>query len=169
VCNDFGNNGPYSAYLRAFSQIRAPIVFPKAAPNLEPRDDIWPTEMAPVFRRRDDGVELVQLRWGFPPARPKGAPIINFRSEGRRFPKGRCLIPASHFFEFTGAKAPKSKWKFTTAGEDWFCFAGLWRPMPPVQETRSRYLRLSQALTSRRSTIGIWLSSTARIGWPGSI
>jgi hypothetical protein len=32
---------------------------------------------------------MVQLRWGFLPARPKGAPIINFRSEGRRFPKGR--------------------------------------------------------------------------------
>jgi len=55
--------------------------------------------------------------------------LINFRSEGRRFPVGRCLIPASHFFEFTGAKSPKTKWKFTKAGEDWFCFAGLWRPM----------------------------------------
>jgi putative SOS response-associated peptidase YedK len=39
-------------------------------------------------------------------------------------------VPASHFFEFTGTKSPKSKWKFTKAGEDWFCFAGLWRPMP---------------------------------------
>jgi putative SOS response-associated peptidase YedK len=115
VCNDFGNKVPYSAYLEAFSQIRAPVVFPKAAPNLEPRDDIWPTETAPVFRRRGEGVELVKLRWGFPPARPKGPPVINFRSEGRRFPKGRCLIPAS---------------KFTKVGEDWFCFAGLWRPMP---------------------------------------
>jgi putative SOS response-associated peptidase YedK len=56
--------------------------------------------------------------------------VINVRSEGRRFPKGRCLIPASHFFEFTGTKSPKSKWKFTKAGEDWFCFAGLCRPMP---------------------------------------
>jgi putative SOS response-associated peptidase YedK len=70
VCNDFGNNVPYSDYLAAFSQIRAPVVFPTAAPNLEPRDDIWPTEVAPVFRRLDDGVEMVQLRWGFPPARP---------------------------------------------------------------------------------------------------
>src|SRR5205823_7001042 len=43
----------------------APIVFPTAPPNLEPREDIWPTEPAPVFRRREDGVELVQLRWGF--------------------------------------------------------------------------------------------------------
>jgi hypothetical protein len=35
-------------------------------------------------------VEMVQLRWGFPPARPKGAPVINFRSEGRhRLPRYR--------------------------------------------------------------------------------
>ncbi|MDT7952872.1 MAG: SOS response-associated peptidase family protein [Acetobacteraceae bacterium] len=27
-----------------------------------------------------------------------------------------------------GTKAPKSQWRFTKAGEDWFCFAGLWRP-----------------------------------------
>lgn len=39
-------------------------------------------------------------------------------------------MPASHFLEFTGTKSPKAKWKFTKAGEDWFCFAGLWRPMP---------------------------------------
>jgi putative SOS response-associated peptidase YedK len=130
LCNDFGNRIPYDEYLRAFDQIRVPLVFPTAAPNLEPRDDIWPTEAAPVIRRRGEGVELVQLRWGFPPARPKGAPVINFRSEGRRFSKGRCLIPASHFYEFTGSRSPKSKWKFTRTGEDWFCFAGLWRPLP---------------------------------------
>ncbi len=40
MCNDFGNNVPYDAYLWAFSQIRVPVVFPKAAPNLEPREDI---------------------------------------------------------------------------------------------------------------------------------
>ena len=33
-----------------------------------------------------------------------------------------------HITEFRGAKAPKSKWRFIKAGEDWFCFAGLWRP-----------------------------------------
>jgi len=65
---------PYSAYLEAFSGIRLPVVLPTAAPNLEPRDDIWPTDTAPVSRRREQGVELAQLRWGFPPARPKGAP-----------------------------------------------------------------------------------------------
>src|SRR3954447_1168131 len=119
MCNDFGNDIPYSAYLEAFSETRIPVRFPRAAPNLQPRDDIWPTDTAPVIRQVEDGFEFVQLRWGFPPGRPKGAPAINFRSEGRRFPKGRCLVPASHFFEFTGTKAPKSKWRFTKAGEDW--------------------------------------------------
>jgi putative SOS response-associated peptidase YedK len=128
VCNDYGNRIPYSAYVEAFSDIRIPLKFQTAAPNLEPRDDIWPTETAPVIRRREDGAELVQLRWGFAPSRPKAPPVINFRSEGRHFPNGRCLVPASHFFEFTGKRSPKSKWKFTKAGNEWFCFAGLWRP-----------------------------------------
>ena len=128
MCNDFGNRIPYSAYVEEFSQIRLPLRLPHAAPNLEPRDDIWPTETAPIIRRHDDGVALAQLRWVFPPGRPKAGPVINFRSEGRRFSTGRCLVPASHFFEFTGTKSPKSKWRFTKAGEDWFCFAGLWRP-----------------------------------------
>ena len=130
MCNDYGNRVPYDDYLRAFSQTRIPVHWPKAASNLEPRDDIWPTDVAPVIRQTADGHDFIQLRWGFPPAKPKGPPVINFRSEKRRFPRGRCLIPASHFFEFTGAKSRKTKWKFIKIGEPWFCFAGLWRPMP---------------------------------------
>ena len=38
--------------------------------------------------------------------------------------------PGLAFLRGTGTKSPKQKWKFTKAGEDWFCFAGLWRPMP---------------------------------------
>lgn len=127
MCNDYGNNVPYSAYLEAFSEIRVPFTPLHDAPNLEPRDDIWPTELAPVIRRTKGGVELVQLKWGLDPGRPKAPVVINFRSEGRRFAHGRCLVPASHFFEFTGAKSPKSKWRFTKEDEPWFCFAGLWR------------------------------------------
>ena len=100
MCNDFGNCIPYDDYVEAFSQTRLPLRVPAAIPNLEPRDDIWPTDTAPVLRSAEGGVELVQLRWGFAPGRPKARPVINFRSEGRRFPNGRCLVPASHFFEF---------------------------------------------------------------------
>ena len=129
MCNDYGNRIPYSAYLEAFSHLKIRLVAPGGAPNLEPRDDIWPTDVAPVIRAREDGAELVQLRWGFPPGRPKGPPVINMRSENRRFPRGRCLVPVSHFYEFTGKRSPKDKWRFTKVDEDWFCIAGLWRPV----------------------------------------
>jgi putative SOS response-associated peptidase YedK len=132
MCNDYAHRVSVDAYLRAFSELKIPLRFEGGRPNLEPRDDIWPTEVAPVIRREEGGVVLSQMRWGFPPGRPKGpakgAPVINFRSENRRFADSRrCLVPASHFYEFTGTKSPKSKWKFTRAGADWFCFAGLWR------------------------------------------
>ena len=129
MCNDYGNHVAYAEYAEALKQLEMPIRAPLSPPNLEPRDDIWPTENAPVFRSHDDGVELAQLRWGFPASAPKGRPVINFKSEGRRFAESRrCLVPASHFYEFKGTKAPKAKYKFTLAGEPWFCFAGLWRP-----------------------------------------
>ena len=129
MCNDYGNRIPYSAYVEAFSHLKIPIFATGGPPNLEPRDDIWPTDTAPILRRGEKGAELVQLRWGFPPGRPKGPPVINMRSEKRRFVHGRCLVPASHFYEFTGEQSPKSKWRFTKAGEEWFCIAGLWRPV----------------------------------------
>lgn len=132
MCNDFGNHVAYAEYAEALRQLGMPIVAPVAPPNLEPREDIWPSEVSPVFRRLDGGVELTQLRWGFEPSNPKGSVVINFRSEGRSFAKSRrCLVPASHFYEFKGAKAPKSKFKFTLRNEPWFCFAGLWSSGSP--------------------------------------
>jgi putative SOS response-associated peptidase YedK len=128
MCNDYGNRIPYSAYVEVLRMMDLPVISPRGAPNLEPRDDIWPTETAPILRRHAGGVELAEVRWGFAPPRPKASPVINFRSEGRRFTNGRCLVPASHFYEFTGSRSPKAKWKFSKTAEDWFCFAGLWRP-----------------------------------------
>jgi putative SOS response-associated peptidase YedK len=127
MCNDFGNHVAYAEYVEALRKARIPIERPLGPPNLEPREDIWPTEIAPVFRRFGEGVELARLAWGFEPASSKGRAVINFKSEGRSFADSkRCLVPASHFFEFKGAKAPKATFKFTLAGEPWFCFAGLW-------------------------------------------
>ncbi len=130
MCNLYGNKVSYRQFVEAFSQLKLPLVFPgpEAAPNLEPREEIRPTDLAPVIRPREGGVELVSLKWGFAPGAPKRPPVINFRSEGRTFGRGRCLVPASHFFEFTGTSYPKTRWRFTVRGQDWFCFAGLFRP-----------------------------------------
>jgi putative SOS response-associated peptidase YedK len=138
MCNDYGHKVPYDRLLQQFETLRVPILFPRGAPNLEPLEDIRPTDKAPIIKGLEGGGgEFAELRWGFPPARPKAGPVINFRSDGRRFQQGRCLVPASHFFEFTGTKYPKTKWRFTVKGRDWFCMAGLWRttqtPQGPVE------------------------------------
>ena len=68
------------------------------------------------------------MRFGFPPSGPKGGPVFNFRSEGRRFDQSqRCLIPASAFFEFTGTKYPKAKHRFTLNDAPFMAIASLWR------------------------------------------
>ena len=41
MCNDFGNNIPYSDYLAAFSQPRLPVQWLSAAPNLESNRKAW--------------------------------------------------------------------------------------------------------------------------------
>lgn len=42
------------------------------------------------------------------------------------FKHRRCLVPASHYFEWTGQTGAKIMWKFTRAKRDLICFAGLW-------------------------------------------
>jgi putative SOS response-associated peptidase YedK len=132
MCNRYGYNSPHHRLREIFAQQHLAFRWPEAAPNLAPLEEIRPTDPAPVIRPYNDavagdGVRLDQLRWGFAPPRPKAGPIINFRSENRRFIHGRCLVPATHFFEFTGTKYPKTKWRCQVAGEEVFCFAGLVR------------------------------------------
>lgn len=118
-------------------ELFAGLEAPEGIPNFEPRLDIRITDRAPILRRGAGGaVELVQRRWSWPG--PGGKPVYNFRSEGRQFRTGRCLILADGFYEFTAHSDPKSKrkhkWLFTLKGSPWFAIAGLWREDPTVGE-----------------------------------
>ena len=124
MCNEYRFERSLDELLQEFSQLNVPLSWEGGAPNLEPRASIRPTDPAPVIVGGDGGARLAQLRWGFPG--PRG-PVINFRSEGRRFPSGRCLIPADGFYEFTGTKAPKSKWLFEAVDGPLFAIGGLVR------------------------------------------
>jgi putative SOS response-associated peptidase YedK len=74
-------------------------------------------------------LELVEFVWGLRPRKPEDGPIINIRSvsEGRTFPRHRCLVPAKDFFLRDRSPA-RTRWRFTLADGDSFYFAGIWRP-----------------------------------------
>ena len=130
MCNDYRSRVELGTIGQEFNQLRIPLRFPEGMPNMEPREDIRITDRAPIIRRGGVGAELVQRRWSWPG--PGGKPVYNFRSDGREFASGRCLIPADGFYEFTTPEVPrvdkrKDKWLFTKTHESWFCIAGLWR------------------------------------------
>src|SRR5687767_14515429 len=126
-----------------WSQIRIPLRFPEGLPNLAPLDSIRITDPNAIIRAAGEAevetplaAELVVRRWSWPG--PNSKPVYNFRSEGRDFPRGRCLIVADGFYEFTAPADPqkkrKDKWLFTLKGEPWFCIAGLWREHAEIGE-----------------------------------
>jgi putative SOS response-associated peptidase YedK len=139
MCNDYRLLTNAAELFESFSEARIKILFPEGAPNIEAREDIKITDTAPIVRGSDGGAEtgdLVQRRWSWPGQGRK--PVYNFRSDGREFTSGRCLIPADGFYEFTGPadtkKKRKDKWLFTKTGEPWFCVAGIWRADKDVGE-----------------------------------
>jgi putative SOS response-associated peptidase YedK len=137
MCNDYRSRVDPETIVESFRQIRIPLRFPEGVPNFEPRDDIRITDRAPIIRWAGDGAALVQRRWSWPAA--NGKPVYNFRSDGREFGAGRCLIVADGFYEFTAPAEPrkdkrKDKWLFTVPGEPWFCIAGLVRTSEVVGE-----------------------------------
>jgi hypothetical protein len=96
--------------------------------DLPRADDIKINDLGPVMRAVGNGIDLVPMNFSFQPTGPRGGPVFNFRSEGRRLDKSnRCLIPASAFFEFTGKKYPKAKHRFTLRGSPFLAIAGIWR------------------------------------------
>jgi putative SOS response-associated peptidase YedK len=146
MCNRYGYLAPISRLVDEFSEHRLPLLFKDGAiPNVEPRESIRPTDTAPIIRPINpaapgDGVELVDARWWLVPFFHKGSvkawkPMCtNARAETlattatfrEAFKRRRCLVPATHFFEWTGAKGTKQMWKFTKANSEIFCFPGLW-------------------------------------------
>lgn len=127
MCNDYEQHVAWAEYQRLMQEIALEIPTQQNDLNLPQADDVRIGDEGPVMRKSGEQVELVSMRFGFPPAKPKAGPVFNFRSEGRSFANSkRCLIPASAFFEFTGSKYPKTKHRFTLKGASFMAIAGLW-------------------------------------------
>lgn len=118
--------------------IRAKFSVP-AVPEFAPNADWRPTNLAPVVRLDEHGArECVLARWGLVPGWAPdlkfGNRCINARSETvaklpafrTAFRKRRCLVPVNAFFEWSGEKGKRSKWRIRLREEPLFALAGLW-------------------------------------------
>ncbi len=118
---------------------------------IEAQYNIAPSQMAPVFRISRPGLHIgdyvpngrVMVQpafWGLVPVwwdRPlseKTFSTFNARAEtleeSRTFSgawrHGRCLVPASGFYAWSGPKGAATPFAVGLSDRDWFCFAGLW-------------------------------------------
>jgi putative SOS response-associated peptidase YedK len=148
MCNLYTQSKSVDEVAHLFRDVQMPLRFPEGLPNLSPRD-ITITEPGPIVRlnsstpaeagaqsQKNDSYELVVRRWSWPD--PGGKPVYNFRSDGREFASGRCLILADGFYEFTSPADPRQKrkdrWLFTAPGGGMLGIAGLMRTDPGVGE-----------------------------------
>jgi len=131
MCNNYEQHVAWAEYCRMMQALELGIPTRQSERDLPNADEIRVNDMGPVMHVAGNCVELAPMNFGFPPAHPRGGPVFNFRSEGRRFDKSnRCLVPASAFFEFTGRKYPKAKHRFTLAGAPFMAIAAIWRAAP---------------------------------------
>lgn len=136
MCGRYGRDIPWSVLHETLD-----LIGQDRAPNLAPEWDIRPTTRQPVVRPTEAGLELRPMRWGLIPFFHSGKPLkawkaicFNARSETvttspafrEAFKRRRCLVPASCWYEWTGGKGKKVKWRFTAREEPWFMLAGLW-------------------------------------------
>jgi putative SOS response-associated peptidase YedK len=128
MCNDYEQHVRWAEYCKLMQALELGIPSRQSEIDLPQADDVRINDTGPVMRSAGDEVELVPMTFSFPPGRPSGAAVFNFRSEGRHFASSnRCIIPASAFFEFTGKKYPKAKHRFALRGSPITAIAGIWR------------------------------------------
>lgn len=138
MCNDYRLEVDVASIVEDFSDLKIKIRMPEGTPNVAAREDIKISDTAPIVRSVE-GVrgagELINRKWSWPGQ--GGRPVYNFRSDGREFTNGRCLILADGFYEFSAplpGQKRKTKWLFTMKDHDWFCIAGIWRADPKFGE-----------------------------------
>ena len=131
MCNLYTQTRSIDEIKKIFDAMQMPLALPEGAPNLTPRD-VAITDPGVIVREGKASLELVIRRWSWPG--PHGKPVYNFRSDGREFPSGRCLILTDGFYEFTTPRDPKRKrkdrWLFTDPAGGMIGIAGLVRPDP---------------------------------------
>jgi len=131
MCNEFQRHKLLQDAIEEFDRRGLPLFRWKdgrISNQLEAQPSIRIRDSAFVVRLAGGALEGEAMTWAWPG--PRGAPVFNFRSEGRDFSHSdRVLILADGFFEYTAPAAPRVKLKdrhlFTMAGQEWFWIAGI--------------------------------------------
>lgn len=131
MCNEFARQKELTDAIAAFDKRGLPLFKWQDGliPNtLDAQPSIRIRDSAMVVRLRAGRLEGEMVTWAWPG--PRGAPVFNFRAEGRDFSHNdRVLVLADAFFEYTAPQAKgvklKDRHRFTMAGEDWFWIAGI--------------------------------------------
>ncbi|MEL7603385.1 MAG: SOS response-associated peptidase [Bacillota bacterium] len=109
----------------------------KKSEHMAKTGEIFPADIAPVLTA---GARPQAMRWGFARNDGKGC-IINARSETaaqkamfqRALREGRCLIPASNYFEWEALPDGKKRKYAIFSGEPVLYMAGLYRQEPGAE------------------------------------
>ena len=119
--------------------IRAHFDVP-SVPPFAGSGDVRPTERAPIIRINPLSAkrESTLARWGLVPSWAKdvkfGSRCINARLETlpglpayrAAYRNRRCLVPASGFYEWSGVRGQRTKWRICPSDRPLFGLAGLW-------------------------------------------
>jgi putative SOS response-associated peptidase YedK len=130
MCGRFAFYSPHEAVTRLFGVA--------AAPEVEPRYNIAPTQFVAAVREAGGPRELAMLYWGLVPSWAKekaiGARMINARAETlvekpsfrTAFRRRRCLVLADGYYEWQRAGAVKQPHFIAFEDGAPFGMAGLW-------------------------------------------
>jgi putative SOS response-associated peptidase YedK len=131
VCSRYSLTSPPESVRRLFGCA--------AVEDFPPRYNIAPTEPVLIARQGSKGErELCLVRWGLIPPWVKDprdfTTLVNARAETAvekpsfrgAMRHRRCLVPASGFYEWTGARGSKQPHLIRLKDRDLFGFAGVW-------------------------------------------
>ncbi|MGI4877623.1 MAG: SOS response-associated peptidase [Janthinobacterium lividum] len=142
MCGRFRNLQTWSDLYGDLQRFLGPVT--QAAVNLEPREQVRPTQTAPIVRMTDGAVGVASARWWLVPWFYKGtlkgwkATTFNARAETvatsrayrDSFKRRRCLVPADGWYEWMGPHDEDDKrkqpWLFAPRDRAPIMLAGIW-------------------------------------------
>jgi len=124
-------------------------VEPPPEVDFPPYESIHPDYVAPVIRKSaaTSKLEIVMMRWGFPPLPGKRELMTNARALSMSLWRpwlgieNRCLVPATSFAEWTPEPNPQTGKKETVwfglnSNRSPYMFAGIWREWKGTRGTK---------------------------------